>query len=164
MLAAMSLGMLGVFTASNARRRRPRKYDDAYGTARFATEKEIRDSGLMPGLSGVYVGAWTDRKGELRYLRHDGPEHIGRRTDPLRQRRRARPAYTLVLARKRLRGVRRRRANSGTSPQAGENSTPRMSFFAGSRAARIGPASTTSSRRSGSARHTRSPTRRTSPL
>ncbi len=76
MLAAMSLGMLGVFTASNARRRRPRKYDDAYGTARFATEKEIRDSGLMPGLAGVYVGAWTDRKGELRYLRHDGPEHI----------------------------------------------------------------------------------------
>jgi type IV secretion system protein VirD4 len=76
MLAAMSLGMLGVFTASNASRRKPRKYDDAYGTARFATEKEIRDSGLMPGLSGVYVGAWTDRKGELRYLRHDGPEHI----------------------------------------------------------------------------------------
>lgn len=76
MLAAMSLGMLGVFTASNARRRRPRKYDDAYGTARFATEKEIRDNGLMPGMAGVYVGAWTDRKGELRYLRHDGPEHI----------------------------------------------------------------------------------------
>jgi type IV secretion system protein VirD4 len=30
----------------------------------------------MPGVAGVYVGAWTDRKGELRYLRHDGPEHI----------------------------------------------------------------------------------------
>lgn len=76
LLAAVSLGMLGGLYASNAKRRRPRKYDDAYGTARFATEKEIRASGLMPALSGVYVGAWTDRKDQLRYLRHDGPEHI----------------------------------------------------------------------------------------
>jgi type IV secretion system protein VirD4 len=75
-LAAVSLGVLGALCASNARRRRPRQYDDAHGTARFATEQEIRDSGLMPGLSGVYVGAWTDRKGGLHYLRHDGPEHI----------------------------------------------------------------------------------------
>ena len=52
-LATVSLGVLGALCASNARRRRPRQYDDAHGTARFATEKEIRDSGLMPGLSGV---------------------------------------------------------------------------------------------------------------
>src|SRR5579859_3798534 len=33
LLAAVSLGVLGALYASNAKRRRPRKYDDAHGTA-----------------------------------------------------------------------------------------------------------------------------------
>lgn len=76
LLATVALGALAAMSISNMQRRRPRKYVDAHGTARFATEKEIRASGLLPGLSGVYVGAWTDHKGALHYMRHDGPEHI----------------------------------------------------------------------------------------
>jgi type IV secretion system protein VirD4 len=41
-----------------------------YGTARFATEREVRTAGLL-GDDGAILG----RLGE-HYLRHDGPEHI----------------------------------------------------------------------------------------
>lgn len=53
-----------------------------HGTAHWAAPKEISQSGLLPkkqksAHEGVYVGAWKDDKtGKLRYLRHDGPEHV----------------------------------------------------------------------------------------
>ena len=62
-----------------------------HGSARWANKKDIEDSGLLPrarkwyeairrgqpaASSGVYVGAWLDKDGTLRYLRHDGPEHV----------------------------------------------------------------------------------------
>ncbi len=60
--------------------RRSHKHDGLHGTAHWADEKEIRKTGLIPsgGKSGqgVYVGAWVDKQGRTRYLRHDGPEHI----------------------------------------------------------------------------------------
>lgn len=47
-----------------------------HGSARWATEKEIRDMGYLNG-QGVYVGGWWDtKKKRLLYLRHNGPEHI----------------------------------------------------------------------------------------
>ena len=47
-----------------------------HGSARWATEREIRDIGYLNG-QGVYVGGWWDaKKKRLRYLRHNGPEHI----------------------------------------------------------------------------------------
>ena len=62
-----------------------------HGSARWAGIKDVIGSGLLPRKNsfldrikgkgaeaneGVYVGAWEDEKGRLRYLRHSGPEHI----------------------------------------------------------------------------------------
>jgi type IV secretion system protein VirD4 len=62
-----------------------------HGSARWANIKDIRGAGLLPSPrtlsmrimgrpaavhAGVYVGAWLDRKGQVQYLRHDGPEHV----------------------------------------------------------------------------------------
>jgi type IV secretion system protein VirD4 len=48
-----------------------------HGSAHWASAKEVERTGLLGKGSGVYVGAWKDaRSDRLRYLRHDGPEHI----------------------------------------------------------------------------------------
>lgn len=53
---------------------------DLHGSARWATKKDIIATGLLPkpGKSGdgVYVGAWKDQKGNIHYLRQNGPEHV----------------------------------------------------------------------------------------
>jgi type IV secretion system protein VirD4 len=41
-----------------------------YGSARWATEREVRDAGLF-GDAGVFLGSLDGS-----YLRHDGPEHV----------------------------------------------------------------------------------------
>lgn len=41
-----------------------------FGTARWATDKEVRAAGLL-GDEGVFLGRYGEQ-----YLRHDGPEHI----------------------------------------------------------------------------------------
>ena len=65
---------LGFATRSSIR------HEGVHGTAHWADEREVRGIGLLPadGRSGagVYVGGWTDAQGRLRYLRHNGPEHI----------------------------------------------------------------------------------------
>ncbi|MBD5633300.1 MAG: type IV secretory system conjugative DNA transfer family protein, partial [Candidatus Eremiobacteraeota bacterium] len=55
---------------------RPQRHSDLHGSAHWATEREVREAGLLDGNGGVYVGAWTDGAGRTRYLRHDGPEHV----------------------------------------------------------------------------------------
>lgn len=62
-------------------KRRPMAVEGLHGSAHFADEKEVRETGLLPpnGESGkgVYVGAWEDKKAkETMYLRHDGKEHV----------------------------------------------------------------------------------------
>ena len=48
-----------------------------HGSARWATEKDIRETGLLDASEGVYVGGWKPKRGShLHYLRHDGPEHV----------------------------------------------------------------------------------------
>ena len=63
-----------------------------HGSARWANIQDIRKAGLLPHRpafwhmgrkrretrigSGVYVGAWVDKSGAVRYLRHNGPEHV----------------------------------------------------------------------------------------
>ncbi len=47
-----------------------------HGSARWATLDDIQRSGLLKKNEGVYVGAYEDDKGEVHYLRHNGPEHI----------------------------------------------------------------------------------------
>ena len=46
-----------------------------HGSARWANEKDIKGASLLDN-DGVYVGGWLDWKNRLRYLRHDGPEHV----------------------------------------------------------------------------------------
>lgn len=48
---------------------------DLHGSAHWATPDEIKRSGLLDG-AGVYVGAIADDRGNVRYLRDDGPSHV----------------------------------------------------------------------------------------
>jgi type IV secretion system protein VirD4 len=79
LMGVVALGMLGCLAVANSRRRKPMKHEGVHGTAHFQSELEIRRSGLLPqrgqSHTGVYVGGWTDAKGRVHYLRHDGPEH-----------------------------------------------------------------------------------------
>jgi len=60
--------------------RTSRRHEGIHGTAHWASEEEIKETGLLPRDGkkgkGVYVGGWIDPQGCLRYLRHNGPEHI----------------------------------------------------------------------------------------
>ncbi|WP_298193141.1 conjugal transfer protein TraG [Novosphingobium sp.] len=59
-----------VAIAMSVWRAREEKKSETYGSARWATEKEIHKAGLYAD-DGVVIG-WHEK----RYLRHDGPEHI----------------------------------------------------------------------------------------
>jgi type IV secretion system protein VirD4 len=60
--------------------RRAQVHEGLHGTAHWATQAEIQQSGLLPKIeqegNGVYVGAWEDPKGRLHYLTHSGLEHV----------------------------------------------------------------------------------------
>lgn len=77
---AMAVGVLTYTLVLGFRLRSARRHEGVHGTAHWATEAEIRATGLLPEAgeagSGVYVGGWTDEEGRLHYLRHDGPEHV----------------------------------------------------------------------------------------
>jgi type IV secretion system protein VirD4 len=59
---------------------KPKDYEGLHGTAHWASEEEICQTGLLPLIGekggGAYVGAWRHPKQGLYYLRHNGPEHI----------------------------------------------------------------------------------------
>ena len=75
-----ALGASLCFVVITARSRAAAKHEGVHGTAHWATREEIEETGLLPKLgqqgNGVYVGGWTDPRGQLHYLRHNGPEHI----------------------------------------------------------------------------------------
>lgn len=79
-MIAFSLVMLFTYwSLFKSRSMKPTKHTGIFGTARWAKEKDIRQTGLLPhegpAQTGVYVGGW--RKGKtLYYMRHDGPEHV----------------------------------------------------------------------------------------
>lgn len=50
--------------------------EDLHGSARFATETEIRNSQFAKARTGPYIGAWEPEPGRLEYLRDDSDEHI----------------------------------------------------------------------------------------
>jgi len=56
--------------------RKAKVHDDIHGTAHWMSEKEIKESGLMDEKEGVYIGAYETEKGDINYLKHNGPEHI----------------------------------------------------------------------------------------
>ena len=74
---SLMLGVLGLLAVSG---RNPERHEGIHGTAHWASFEEIEATGLLPkkgkGGEGVYVGGWRDGRGRLRYLRHNGPEHI----------------------------------------------------------------------------------------
>ncbi|MEJ7606128.1 MAG: type IV secretory system conjugative DNA transfer family protein [Bryobacteraceae bacterium] len=48
-----------------------------HGSARWATEKDMVEAGVLNQTEGVYIGGWYDPAHQaLKYLRHDGPEHV----------------------------------------------------------------------------------------
>lgn len=52
-------------------------YSDVHGSAKWAEKKDIEKMGLLDQQSGVYIGAWKDpATEEIKYLKHNGPEHI----------------------------------------------------------------------------------------
>lgn len=69
---AVAAGVLGALTAvaGSLWRARSSKYATTYGSARWATCRDIRFAGLFEG-DGVFLGRWRKR-----YLRHSGPEHV----------------------------------------------------------------------------------------
>lgn len=51
--------------------------EDLYGSARWSEWEDIKQAGLLSNATdSVVVGAFKDKKGRIRYLRHSGPEHI----------------------------------------------------------------------------------------
>jgi len=57
--------------------RKAQAYKDVHGSAHFADKKEIESMGLLDQPAGAYIGAWKDPKtNAIKYLRHNGPEHI----------------------------------------------------------------------------------------
>src|SRR5487761_2037996 len=75
MPAILAVIFVGALIASHLGKR-PKRHTDVHGTAKFLGDRGVRESGLMSGGGGVYVGAWRSRDGVTHYLRHDGPEHI----------------------------------------------------------------------------------------
>ncbi len=80
LLLTLGITIFSYSTLLNVRARNPQGHQDVHGTAHFATQEEIEDTGLLPNplepSAGVYVGGWMDQKKRLHYLRHNGPEHI----------------------------------------------------------------------------------------
>ena len=51
--------------------------EDLHGSAHWATEQDVRNTGLLDAKQGVYVGGWYDEEAHhLHYLRHNGAEHV----------------------------------------------------------------------------------------
>jgi type IV secretion system protein VirD4 len=74
-----SLLCVGIFFVLAGRRARKltENAEDLHGSARWADEDDIRDTGLLTTKHGIYVGGWCPEGGHrLSYLRHNGPEHV----------------------------------------------------------------------------------------
>jgi type IV secretion system protein VirD4 len=68
--AAGGFAAIGIAIGMSVWRAREARDVTTYGSARWATETEVRDAGLLAP-DGVVLGWFAQR-----YLRHDGPEHV----------------------------------------------------------------------------------------
>ncbi|MEA2874736.1 MAG: type secretion system protein VirD4 [Hyphomicrobiales bacterium] len=77
-VAGSFLSVAVFFVFANRRSRRlSENAEDLHGSARWASEEDIRETGLLTSKSGVYVGGWSEDGGtRVHYLRHNGPEHV----------------------------------------------------------------------------------------
>jgi type IV secretion system protein VirD4 len=66
------------FVATNRRARKLSEgAEDLHGSARWQNEEDVKNTGLLESPQGVYVGGWQrDGDSAIRYLRHNGPEHV----------------------------------------------------------------------------------------
>ena len=77
-LGGSVLSLVAFFFAANRRARQlSENAEDLHGSARWATSDDVQSTGLTRAQGGVYVGGWfSDSERRLRYLRHNGPEHV----------------------------------------------------------------------------------------
>ena len=81
-LVTVLFSLAGTVLYVGFKTRSARAHESMHGTAHWATEEEVRKTGLLAtdttrAREGVYVGGWTNPKtGDIHYLRHDGPEHV----------------------------------------------------------------------------------------
>jgi len=76
---AGSFACVGLFfvIATRRSRRLMENAEDLHGSARWATEEDVRATGMLGASQGVYVGGWrAERSNRIHYLRHNGPEHV----------------------------------------------------------------------------------------
>lgn len=88
---ASGVSLLGILIHKTLMANSSKVNEFLHGSARWASEKQIQAAGLLPRdrtllerlrgaqlppHEGVIVGAYVDKKGETRYLRHNGPEHV----------------------------------------------------------------------------------------
>lgn len=78
-VGSFALLLIGAWVIA-IRTRRARGMSHLHGSAHWAGPTDLRRSGLLPPRgsigAGVYVGGWQEPRGPLRYLRHNGPEHV----------------------------------------------------------------------------------------
>lgn len=73
-LAASGSGVGAAVILRYRNRRLNKATDDLHGSARWATAKDLNTMGFLSD-GGIFVGGFEEG-GKLRYLRHDGPEHV----------------------------------------------------------------------------------------
>lgn len=73
-LVVSSALMLVAFFRSIVSSNSSTAHEFIHGSARWANRSDIEAASLL-GSDGVYIGAWKD-KNCIRYLRHNGPEHV----------------------------------------------------------------------------------------
>ena len=90
-MTVTSTGLLSLMVAKVVAANSAKTNPYLHGSARWANQQDIEKAGLLPrpitfwqqltgqqkpASEGVYVGAWLDKKGVTRYLRHNGAEHV----------------------------------------------------------------------------------------
>ena len=90
-ITVTATGLLGLVVVKMVAANSAKTNPYLHGSARWANQHDIEKAGLLPrpitlwqqltgqnkpASEGVYVGAWLDKKGVTRYLRHNGAEHV----------------------------------------------------------------------------------------
>ncbi|QDQ27947.1 hypothetical protein FNU76_17235 [Chitinimonas arctica] len=76
-LGCAAIAVFIAYRTQKANALQERSGEHLHGSAHWATQDEVKRTGLVGVGAGVYIGAWKEPKqGTIHYLRHDGPEHI----------------------------------------------------------------------------------------
>lgn len=90
-LVVTAIGFIAIAIIKMVKANSPTSNAFLHGSARWANRNDIETAGLLPKPrslfasiigkpkaknTGVYVGAWLDKKGQQHYLKHNGAEHV----------------------------------------------------------------------------------------